>query len=206
MNGLIEGLRYEPDFLAVEEERALIATLSSLPLAAAEYHQFTARRRVVSYGYRYDFERSELRGAQALPESLLPLRARVAAWAGLKAEEIVHVLVTEYAPGTQLGWHRDVPDFEYVMGVSLGGAARLRLRPWPHVPNAPDARARVRVLPLEPRSIYELRGPARWRWQHSVPPVPTLRWSVTCRTRRASRDWASDAQSDPDQRGWSSTR
>lgn len=202
----LEGLRYEPAFLAPEEEQALIDIISGLPLAAAEYHQYTARRRVVSYGYRYDFERSELLGAQPLPDALRPLRARVAAWAGLEADDIAHVLVSEYAPGTQLGWHRDVPAFERVMGVSLGSAARLRFRPWPHVPKAPGSRARVRVLPVEPRSIYELRGPARWSWQHSVPPVARLRWSITLRTRRPGHDMPADAGPGGAQRGRTSIR
>ena len=203
---MIEGLRFEQDFLTPEEEQALIGIIAGLPLAAAEYHQYTARRRVVSYGYRYDFERSELLGAQPLPESLQPLRARVAAWAALAPDAIAHVLVSEYAPGTQLGWHRDVPEFEEVFGVSLGSPARLRLRPWPHTPNVPGARGRVRVLPLEPRSIYQLRGPARWGWQHSVPPVPALRWSITLRTRRPQRDPAAPEHPTGAQRGRTSIR
>ncbi|HEX7687590.1 MAG TPA: 2OG-Fe(II) oxygenase, partial [Burkholderiaceae bacterium] len=90
----------------------------------------------------------------------------------------------EYAPGTPLGWHRDVPEFEDVFGVSLGSPALLRFRPWP--PDAPKRSDIVR-LTAAPRSIYALRGPARWAWQHSVAPVEALRWSITFRTRRVGR-------------------
>jgi alkylated DNA repair dioxygenase AlkB len=100
---------------------------------------------------------------------------------GVEAEALAHVLVAEYAPGTPLGWHRDVPDFEDVAGVSLGADAVLRFRPWP--PTSPK-KEDVLKLVVQRRSIYALRGPARWAWQHSVAPVAALRWSITFRTLR----------------------
>jgi alkylated DNA repair dioxygenase AlkB len=176
------GLAYEPEFLAVDEERALIELIRSLPLAAAKYKQYTARRRVVSFGGSYDFDANKLLPARALIEELHPLRAHVARWAGVAPEALAHVLVAEYAPGTPLGWHRDVPDHEDVFGVSLGSAAVLRFRPFP--PTDPK-RADVVKLRAAPRSVYAMRGPARWGWQHSVAPVEELRWSITLRTARA---------------------
>lgn len=175
------GLRYEPAWLSAAEEAALIDRLRQLPLKAAQYKQYTARRRVVSYGGQFDYDSLELRPSAPLIAELHPLREQVARWAGLDAAALVHVLVAEYAPGTPLGWHRDVPDFEDVFGVSLGGTARLRFRPYP--PHAPK-RADILSLDVEPRSIYALRGPARWGWQHSVAPVDALRWSITFRTAR----------------------
>ena len=179
---LPEGLAYEPEFLARDEEQALIALIRSLPLAAAKYKAYTARRRVVSFGGSYDYDANKLLPAQPLIEALHPLRARVARWAGIAPEALHHVLVAEYAPGTPLGWHRDVPDHEEVFGVSLGSTAVLRFRPYP--PVAPK-RADVVKLRAAPRSIYAMRGPARWAWQHSVAPVDELRWSITLRTARA---------------------
>ncbi len=178
---LPEGLAYEPEFLARDEEQSLIALIRSLPLAAAKYKDYTARRRVVSFGGSYDYDANKLLPAQPLIEALHPLRARVARWAGIAPEALHHVLVAEYAPGTPLGWHRDVPDHEEVFGVSLGSTAVLRFRPYP--PVAPR-RADVVKLRAAPRSIYAMRGAARWAWQHSVAPVDELRWSITLRTAR----------------------
>jgi len=173
---------YEPEFLSRDEEQALIELIRTLPLHAAKYKEYTARRRVTSFGGSYDFDANKLLPAQPLIEQLHPLRARVARWAGVEPEALRHVLVAEYAPGTPLGWHRDVPDHEDVFGVSLGSTAVLRLRPYP--PKDPK-RADIVKLRAAPRSIYALRGPARWAWQHSVTPVDALRWSITLRTARA---------------------
>jgi len=187
--GAPDGLRYEPEFLSREEQGDLLAVIATLPFEAARYKAWTARRRVVSYGGSYDYDANRLRPAEPLTGELHPLRDRVARWAGLEPDELVHALVAEYAPGTPLGWHRDVPDFEQVMGVSLGSGAVLRFRPWPAESPRPGDIVR---LPVEPRSIYLLKGPARWAWQHSVAPVDALRWSITFRTRRAGRVPAPD--------------
>ena len=179
---LPEGLAYETDFLSRDEEQALIALIRGLPLQAAKYKEYTARRRVASFGGSYDDDdANKRRPAQPLIEDLYPLRARVARWAGVEPGAVSHVLVAEYAPGTPLGWHRDVPDHEDVLGVSLGSTAVLRFRPFP--PVAPK-REDVVKLRAAPRSIYAMRGPARWAWQHSVAPVDELRWSITLRTAR----------------------
>jgi alkylated DNA repair dioxygenase AlkB len=173
------GLTYEVDFLSAEEEAALIALMPSLPFEAARYKSYTARRRVVSYGGSYDFDANRLLPAEALWPALFPLRDRVAAWMGLDPEALVHALIAEYSPGTPLGWHRDVPDFEEIAGVSLGSEAVMRFRPYP--PRSPK-KADVIRLAVQPRSIYRLRGAARWDWQHSVAPTKNLRWSITFRT------------------------
>jgi alkylated DNA repair dioxygenase AlkB len=179
---LPEGLDYEAEFLSRDEEQSLIALIRALPLQAAKYKEYTARRRVVSFGGSYDFDFNKLLPAQPLTEELHPLRERVARWAGVPADALHHVLVAEYAPGTPLGWHRDVPDHEVVFGVSLGSTAVLRFRPYP--PVAPRREDVVR-LRAAPRSVYAMRGPARWAWQHSVAPVDELRWSITLRTPRS---------------------
>jgi alkylated DNA repair dioxygenase AlkB len=182
--GLPEGLRYERDFLTLDEERELVRRIRALPLEAAMYKGYAARRRVASFGGRFDYDANRLEPSAGLVEELHPLRERVASWLGVTPAALVHVLVAEYAPGTPLGWHRDVPDFEDVVGVSLGGEATMRFRPYP--PTQPKRSDIVRVT-LEPRSIYLLRGIARWRWQHSVAPTEALRWSITFRTARRTR-------------------
>lgn len=169
----IEGLVYAPDFLSLPEEQALIQVVQTLPLHAAQYKQYVARRRVLSFGGSYDFAAHRLLPGIALDVRLRGLRGRVAAWLGVSTEALAHVLVAEYTPGTPLGWHRDVPDFETVAGVSLGSHAVLRFRPDPDTPST----RKVVELHVAPRSIYLLAGDARWRWQHCVAPTAAVRWS-----------------------------
>ncbi|CAN7413200.1 alpha-ketoglutarate-dependent dioxygenase AlkB [Acidovorax sp. LjRoot194] len=176
----IQGLVYQPDFLSSSEEQELIEVIKTLPLHAARYKQYLARRRVVSFGGSYDFDANRLMPTAQLDERFLVLRDRVAQWLDVPDQELVHALVAEYAPGTPLGWHRDVPDFETIVGVSFGGYASLRLRPYE---NAPAANKIVN-LNVAPRSIYKLAHEARWAWQHCVAPTTELRWSITFRTRR----------------------
>jgi alkylated DNA repair dioxygenase AlkB len=175
-----EGFAYAPEFLNAEDERLLLEHIRSLPLANAQYKEFKAKRRVISYGGRYDYDTNELEGAPGIPQFLHPLRAQVASWAGRPAADFAHALIAEYAEGVQLGWHRDVPDFELVAGVSLLNACRMRFRRYPPAP-----REKSIALEIAPRSVYRMEGDARWGWQHSVPPVPALRYSITFRTLRS---------------------
>jgi alkylated DNA repair dioxygenase AlkB len=178
---LPEGAIYAPGFLDAAEEQALLDFVRQLPLAPAQYKGYTARRKVYGFGGRFDYDTNRLLPGPPLAEPLWPLRARVADWMGVPTAALAHVLVAEYAPGTPLGWHRDVPDFERVVGVSLGADAVMRFRPWPAVrPRRED----VLRLEVARRSIYGLSGAARWAWQHSVAPVQQARWSITFRTLR----------------------
>ncbi|RYY66676.1 MAG: alpha-ketoglutarate-dependent dioxygenase AlkB [Comamonadaceae bacterium] len=176
---LPEGMRFAADFLSAADEAALIERIAQLPLAPMKYQQYTALRRVVSYGGQYDFSAQRLNEAEPLPAWLDALRERAGAWAGVAPGDFTQALVAEYRPGTPLGWHRDVPDFEDIVGVSLGNEAVLRFRPYP--PDAPSKKGVLRLV-VPPRSIYLLRGAARWAWQHSVAPTKALRYSVTLRT------------------------
>jgi alkylated DNA repair dioxygenase AlkB len=173
------GLVHRPEFVSPEEEEILLEGIRGLELREAAYKEYTAKRRVASFGAGYDFDANELTPAPVLAPFLLPLREKVAEWAGIAAGEFGYALVSEYRPGTPLGWHRDVPQFEVVAGVSLAGAARMRFRRFP-----PRAGAQVLTLELAPRSAYILRDEARWGWQHSIAPTPQLRYSITFRTRK----------------------
>ena len=175
------GVIYRADFLSRDEETGLLDHIRSLPLTHSQYRQFTAKRRTVNYGFAYDFQHLEAKPAPPIPAFLAPLRTRVAQWAGVQAEDFVQGLISEYQPGTQLGWHRDVPDFELIVGVSLAGACRIRFRPYPW---KTERKRDVFALDLEPRSAYSLRDEARWGWQHSIPPTKELRYSITFRTAR----------------------
>ena len=180
---LPSGLVYMPQFLSEAEERQILDGIATLDLREATYKEYTARRRVASFGAGYDFTEQELTPAPTMAPFLLPLRDKVAQFAGIPAEAFGYALVAEYRPGTQLGWHRDVPQFEMVVGVSLASAARMRFRRYPPRPGA-----EVLALDLEPRSAYVLKEEARWGWQHAIAPTPRLRYSITFRTRRESRE------------------
>jgi alkylated DNA repair dioxygenase AlkB len=176
-----DGFRYVEDFLAVDDEAALLREIDRLPFANAQYKEWTANRRVVSYGGRYDFSANELKPASPIPPFLLDLRSAAATFAGAPADELTHALVAEYRAATQLGWHRDVPEFELVVGISLKGPARMRMRRYPHVVGSGN---RSLTIDLAPRSIYSLRDEARWGWQHAISPTPGLRYSITFRSLR----------------------
>ena len=178
---LPEGMRYEEGFLTRDEEVRLVARIEQLPLAPMQYRQYEALRRVVSYGGKYDFSAQQLGPAEPIPAWLQPLRERAARWIAVEPQAFTQALVAEYRTGTPLGWHRDVPDFEDIVGISLGHEGVMRFRPYPHVTGS---RAGTLKLVLPPRSIYLLRGASRWQWQHSVAPTKGLRYSITFRTVR----------------------
>jgi alkylated DNA repair dioxygenase AlkB len=173
------GLIYREEFLNRDEEQLLLSEIQQLALKESQYRQYTARRRTVNYGYSYDFTHLQANAAPPIPEFLTPVRTRAASWVGVQPEAFVQALIAEYRPGTPLGWHRDVPDYEVVVGLSLAGTARLRFRPYPW---SPEKKSQVFALELAPRSAYILRDQARWGWQHHVPPTKELRYSITFRT------------------------
>ncbi|HYD37771.1 MAG TPA: alpha-ketoglutarate-dependent dioxygenase AlkB [Allosphingosinicella sp.] len=171
-----DGLDYFPGFVAEAEEPDLAGRIARLPFKPFEFHGFTGNRRTVSFGLHYAFDGSGLRAAEPIPDWLLPLRERAAALAARAAEDFVHALIIEYAPGAGIGWHRDRPVFGDVAGVSLLAPAPLRFR------RRAGSKWERFTLTAEPRSAYLLRGAARHEWEHSIPPMATLRYSVTLRT------------------------
>jgi alkylated DNA repair dioxygenase AlkB len=176
-----DGFVYAPDFLTPARERELLEQIRALEFRAAKYKEWHARRRIVAFGGSYDFSSNRLSPAPPIPQFLHALRAEAASWAAVPSTRIEHAMIAEYPPGAPLGWHRDVPQFEEVIGISLLGHARMRFRPWP-----PRANQRNRwAIELEPRSIYLIHGAARWQWQHAVSPTKELRFSITFRTRRS---------------------
>ena len=175
---LPEGLKYAADVIRAEAQARLVEAFAALPFEAFDFHGFKGNRRIVSYGGRYDFSASRLREAEPVPDVLLPVREAAAAFAGLQPEALVQAMVMEYAPGAGIGWHRDRPQFDKVVGVSLGSACVLRFRR-----KTGERWARMAAA-LAPRSAYLLDGPARTDWQHSITPGAELRYSVTFRSLR----------------------
>ena len=178
------GMKYAPEFIGLNEEKELLREIGNLILAEAQYRQYTARRRIVSYGGSYDFSAHKLKPAEPIPIFLLGLRDRIASWAAIPSQDFVHALIAEYSIGTQVGWHRDVPDFEVICGISLAGWGRMSMRRYP--PNQAGPKTTL-ALELSPRSAYCLRDEARWGWQHCIRPVKEVRYSITFRTGNSSR-------------------
>jgi len=173
------GFRYRLEFLDPAEELDLVARFQDLPFKPFEFQGYLARRRVVAYGFSYDYSERALQPAPEIPEFLRGVRERAAAFAGLAPANLIHAVVTEYSAGTPIGWHRDRPVFEDVIGISLLSTCVFRFRR--KAANGWDRYS----LTAEPRSIYLMRGPARTEWEHSIPEVPELRYSITFRTLRA---------------------
>jgi alkylated DNA repair dioxygenase AlkB len=181
---LPRGLSYREEFITRDEEQLLIETIRTLTLAEAKYRQYTARRRTINYGAAYDFQQHKATPAPELPAFLDGLRERAAGWTGVSPGEFVQALIAEYQPGTPLGWHRDVPDYEIIVAISLASSCRIRFRRYPW--NRAEKKDIVTIEPAR-RSAYVLRDDARWKWQHSVPAVKELRYSITLRTPRRAR-------------------
>jgi alkylated DNA repair dioxygenase AlkB len=177
---LPEGFSYQPDFLTADEEHELVERFADLPFKEFEFRGYRGNRRVLSFGWQYDFNRMELQRTEDMPAFLLPLRERAARFAGLEASEFQHVLLTEYAPGAGIGWHKDRPVFAEVVGISLGSPCVFRFRR-----KAGLKRERASVV-AEPRSGYLLQGPSRTEWEHSIPAVDSLRYSITFRNFKRS--------------------
>lgn len=173
---LLPGLRYSTELITADEEAALVAQLSALELRPFQFQGWEGKREVTSFGWRYDFNDARLSPAPPIPAFLLPLRERAAAFAGLEPEVFVHVLVTRYDEGAGIGWHRDRPAFELVVGVSLLAPCTLRFRQ-----RTPSGFRRA-SLELEPRSAYLLSGEARHEWEHSIAAHAARRWSITFRS------------------------
>ena len=175
------GLTYRAEFVSGEEEAELLRFMDDVDFRELEMRGQVARRTVRHYGLNYEYETGDVTQSDPLPDPLVPLRARCAELARVEPDELAQILVTRYPAGAPIGWHRDAPMFGLVVGVSLGSASRMRFQ------RGKGAERVTWELELAPRSAYVLAGQARWTWQHSVPPVKELRYSVTFRTLRARK-------------------
>jgi alkylated DNA repair protein (DNA oxidative demethylase) len=179
-----EGLAYQPDLLDSAEERAVLTVLDEMAFHEVRMHGQAARRTARHYDLDYGYESWRLVPTDPLPEPLWWLRDRCAGLAGVEPESLAQTLVTRYPPGATIGWHRDAPMFgAVVVGVSLLSTCVMRFQR-----RVGDER-RVYEQELAPRSGYVLGGPARSAWQHSIPAVPDLRYSITFRTLRDPERW-----------------
>jgi alkylated DNA repair dioxygenase AlkB len=179
---LPEGMQYSEELVSVADEAALVKYIAALPLKPFEFvGGFLGNRRVVSFGWRYDFNAQTVQESDPIPPPLLALREKVAAFAAKDAGLFQQVLVTEYAPGAGIGWHQDRPVFGEVVGVSLVAPCLFRLR------HKIGDKWERRSFVASPRSAYLLTGASRNEWEHSIPPVKELRYSVTFRNFRSNK-------------------
>lgn len=173
---IVAGLQYREDFITAAEHDRLVAHLDALDLAPFRFHGWTGNRKTRTFGWRYDFDDASFAPTDPIPGWLIPLRDRAAGLAACQPEDFAHVLLARYDPGAGIGWHRDRPQFEDVVGISLGSAATMRFR------QRTATGFRRANVHLEPRSAYLLSGAVRHGWEHSIVPGDTLRFSITFRT------------------------
>jgi DNA oxidative demethylase len=171
-----DGFVLAPDFLTEADEAELLPLISALPFVSVRMRGVVAKRRVAQFGLHYSFESFRLTPAPPLPSSFDSIRRRAAELAGVLAEDFAEALVTEYQPGAGIGWHRDAPAFDIVAGISIGASCRMRFQRG----LGADRVTAATILPR--RSLYLLTGSARFQWQHTIPPVRKLRYSITFRT------------------------
>ena len=177
---LPQGFKYQPEFLSLADEQELVRRLAELPFKEFEFQGYRGKRRVISFGWQYDFNRMELHRTETIPDFLLPLREHAAKFADLARANLQQVLLTEYAPGAGIGWHKDKPMFGGVVGISLASPCLFRLRrristTWERT-----------SLTVEPRSAYLLQWFSRSEWEHSIPALDRLRYSITFRNFKLS--------------------
>jgi len=174
-DGFLEGFRYSRDIVPADLQSSALEAIPVLPFKAFDFHGFEGKRRTVSFGWRYDFESQRMRKTEEIPSWLLPIREVAAHFANIVPEALEHALVTEYAPGAPIGWHKDKSVFGRVVGISLLSSCTFRLR------RRNGNKWQRQSLVLEPGSAYLMAGASRTLWEHSIPPVDRLRYSITFR-------------------------
>src|SRR4051812_11145016 len=104
---LPNGLVYRPDFLTPGEEEIMIAYLENLPLEHPIYDEHEANRRIMSYGWGFNYRSQRLIPGPPLPRFLHGLQRKIAKWLNISTKRVAEALVTEYTPGCAIGWHVD---------------------------------------------------------------------------------------------------
>ena len=180
-----QGFQYRDEFVSGVEQALLVDAIAGVEFANFEMRGVVAKRRVAFFGATYDAGDATV---QRIPDFLRPLIERAAAWAGVKADDFAMALINEYRAGAPIGWHRDAPQYDIVAGISLLSPCRMRFRPYlsPGTPTGGRRSATHEIL-LAPRSAYLMTGESRSGYEHSIPPVTELRYSMTFRTLRAGR-------------------
>jgi alkylated DNA repair dioxygenase AlkB len=175
-----DGFSYLEDFISEQEEQELIADIQNdVTLHYFQFQGFQARRRTASFGFDYSFDQRKLNPGQPIPQKFLPLLKKVETHLSIPEHDLAEMLVTEYSPGSVINWHRDAPPFNLIAGISLASDCMFKMRPHNEVKRK---RSSVLSIPVLRRSLYVMRGPSRFDWQHRIAPVKATRYSITFRT------------------------
>ena len=174
---ILPGLAARSGLVDGTQERLLIEAIDATDLTPFRFQGWTGKRLTTSFGFNYDFETQRLARAAPIPDWLLDVRAKMAAFAGIEPDLLIQALLIRYDPGADIGWHRDRPIYEHVVGLSLGAPATMRFRR-----RRRDGGFERRSAPLEPRSAYHMAGEARHEWEHSIAEMADARWSITFRS------------------------
>ena len=175
---LLPGLAYRDAFTDAGEEGGLIAHIEAAGLTPFQFQQWEGKRLTRSFGWTYDFQTGRFAPGEPMPDWIIPLRARAAAFAGIETASLEQALVIQYGIGAGIGWHKDRPVFEHVIGISLGAPAMMRFRR-----RREDGFDRA-TAELAPSSIYHMQGEVRDDWEHSIAAMDAPRWSITFRSLR----------------------
>lgn len=190
----LPGLKCWREVISPAQEHELITRIDSSELEPFRFQGWLGKRLSRSFGWAYDFDNGRFEQAAPMPEWLLPVRDRAAASAGLAPDLLVQAILIRFDLGAGIGWHRDRPVFEDVVGLSLGSPATLRFR-------RRTQRGFDRTTHhADPRSLYHLAGEARHEWEHSIAAMSASRWSITFRSL-AERPRSPRKQSSQSQRG-----
>jgi hypothetical protein len=175
---VIEGFSYVPDIFSPSEEAGFVRRFEALPFQPFQFFGHLGNRRIVSYGFRYDYSQHALLPASPMPEFILALRNIASTFSRIPVHRFQHALVTEYAAGAGIGWHKDRPVFQDVVALSFVSPCVLRFR------RRSETGWFRQSVGIAQRSGYLLQGEAREVWQHSILPMSVPRYSVTFRTFR----------------------
>jgi hypothetical protein len=93
----------------------------------------------------------------------------------LSDDDLGQALLLLHDPGAGIGWHRDRPLHDHVVGISLGVRATMRLR------RRREGWFDRASVPIKRRSIDHLAREVRHDWGHSIVQMEQTRWSVMFR-------------------------
>lgn len=163
----VPGVTLIEDFVTEEEEREMLACVDS-----DERWQRLAKRRVLHYGYAFDYgtrdARDETSPMPAFVAGLLRRASRCGAPGALESATCDQLTVNEYVCGVGIAPHVDTHSAfgPTILSVSLAGRAVMEFRL--HEGGEKEPRER-RAISMPPRSLLVLHGEARYRWLHYIP-------------------------------------
>jgi len=176
---LPKGFTYYPNFITEAEEMQLFHSIEQFDLQTMKFHEYEAKRKVISFGQGWSFTEQRLKQGNPIPAQFDFLVTKIAGQFSMAKEQVAQFLITEYPVGAVINWHRDAPPFEIIAGVSLLANCSFKLRPQD---KEKQTRSATISLQVHRRSLYCMQGTAKSEWQHSTAPVNKVRYSLTFRT------------------------